>query len=49
MQERRPLDVRGKERRSPHTGEVFAAGSRLSQQQAVAAIKDRLGSRAQPS
>jgi hypothetical protein len=30
-------------------GQVFAAGSRLSQQEAVAAIRDRPGSRAQPA
>ena len=30
-------------------GQVFAAGSRLSQQQAVAAIRDRPGNRTQPS
>ena len=29
--------------------EVFAAGSRLSQQEAVAAIRDRPGNRTQPS
>lgn len=30
-------------------GQVFGAGSRLSQQQAVAAIRDRPGNRTQPS
>ena len=29
-------------------GQVFTAGSRLSQQEAVAAIRDRPGNRAQP-
>ena len=29
--------------------QVFAAGSRLSQQEAVAAIRDRPGNRTQPS
>jgi len=29
-------------------GQVFAAGSRLSQQEAVAAIRDRPGNRTQP-
>jgi hypothetical protein len=30
-------------------GQVFGAGSRLSQQQAVAAVRDRPGNRTQPS